>query len=353
MVFQWFGRSATKAAKKMKDYASESETEVIHCCADRIWWEDDSGRRTLASRTCTGSDCTDAQILIEDMPVGRTSCPLCPKHNVEYMKHRLQLKCVMDGCQHVGTVAEGGIRLCHAHAEGQRRQSSRRSSRSRSRARSEKEAEPEEVEHPPRSALRRRVRAHVPGGDQTNVEDLLEDIRGTEGDAKPLSSERSRRKRSAETSPGHTPNSGVQRSLAKLGLVNSPDRHLVQTTLEEFMEQFVEGKELGLDEEDVRTQLATRYGVSLKDFTQMLYGQATEEQRKGTKGLTKFLAKWRKQLAAETPQSSVASPWSLVGTPKTDASSPEKDPGEVLDQKVAVSEEPRPKKLAVLPPPGI
>ena len=34
-------------------------------------------------------------------------------------------------------------------------------------------------------------------------------------------------------------------------------------------------------------------------FTQVLYDQALEEQRKGTKGLTKFLAKWRKQLEGQ------------------------------------------------------
>ena len=210
----------------------------------------------------------------------------------------------------------------------------------------------DEVEIVPKSSLRRRVRAQIPG-DQTDVEEFLEDIRGPEFEGRATTSDRARRKRAAEPSPGHTPKSGVQRSLAKLGLVNSPDRHLVQSTLEEFMEQFVEGKELGLDEEDVRTQLATRYGMSLKDFTQLLYGQATEEQRKGTKGLTKFLAKWRKQLAAETPQSSVASPWSLVGTPKTETSTPEKEPEEMNNSRVPGVEEARPKQLVVLPPPGI
>ena len=138
------------------------------------------------------------------------------------------------------------------------------------------------------------------------MEDLLDDIR-QEDDVHGKPKERARRRRVADASPGHTPKSGVQRSLAKLGMVNSPDRMTVQTTLEEFMEQYVDGKELGLDEEDVRNQLAVRYGMGLREFTQMLYGQATEEQRKGTKGLTKFLAKWRRQLAADTPQSSMAS----------------------------------------------
>ena len=64
------------------------------------------------------------------------------------------------------------------------------------------------------------------------------------------------------------------------------------------MAQFVDGKDLGLDEEDVRNQMAAASGMTVLDFTQVLYDQALEEQRKGTKGLTKFLAKWRKQIAA-------------------------------------------------------
>jgi hypothetical protein len=126
----------------------------------------------------------------------------------------------------------------------------------------------------------------------------------------------------------------------------------VQTTLEEFMEQYVDGKELGLDEEDVRNQLAARYGMGLREFTQMLYGQATEEQRKGTKGLTKFLAKWRKQLAADTLQSSMTSSWSLIGTPQTETSTPEKAREDVLSSPAEVNTE-TVKQLVMLPPSGI
>ena len=75
---QWFGRGASKAAKRVRDYASESETETVRCCADRIWWEEATGRRCLAERACTASDCTDAQLLAEDVPVGLSSFPLCP-----------------------------------------------------------------------------------------------------------------------------------------------------------------------------------------------------------------------------------------------------------------------------------
>ena len=52
----------------------------------------------------------------------------------------------------------------------------------------------------------------------------------------------SRRKRVA--SPGHTPKSSVQHSLARMGLINSPDRRVDMTYLEEFMEQMADGREL-------------------------------------------------------------------------------------------------------------
>lgn len=143
-----------------------------------------------------------------------------------------------------------------------------------------------EEEEKPRSSLRRRPRAHVDDGGQTDVEDLLDDIR-QDDDSQGKPKERARRR----ASPGHTPKSGVQRSLAKLGMVNSPDRMTVQTTLEEFMEQYVDGKELGLDEEDVRNQLAARYGMGLREFTQMLYtGKPRRSSAKGRRALPSF---WR------------------------------------------------------------
>jgi hypothetical protein len=143
-------------------------------------------------------------------------------------------------------------------------------------------------------------------------------------------------------------------------MINSPDRREVQTTLEEFMEQLVEGKDLGLEEDDVRAQLAARYGLTVAAFTKMLFEQATEEQRKGTKGLTKFLAKWRKQMSAGTPERSQSSqsPWSVVGSPAegtpsgvgTERSFPQHSPG---DREEAERETPSTRTFAVIPAPGI
>ena len=144
---------------------------------------------------------------------------------------------------------------------------------------------------------------------------------------------------------------------ARLGLINSPDRREGQTTLEEFMEQLVSGKELGLEEEDVRTQMAAQYALDVMAFTKMLYEQATEEQRKGTKGLTKFLALWRKQLAAQvTPTKSRADSWSIVGTSPEDEGQKPTTP-----RRAKVKEEPREgsvptkknKTFATSGPPGI
>jgi hypothetical protein len=92
----------------------------------------------------------------------------------------------------------------------------------------------------------------------------------------------------------------------------------------------------------------------------MLFEQATEEQRKGTKGLTKFLAKWRKQMSAGTPERSQSSqsPWSLVGSPAegtpsgvgTERSFPQHSPG---DREEAERETPSTRTFAVIPAPGI
>ena len=120
------------------------------------------------------------------------------------------------------------------------------------------------------------------------------------------------------------------------------------------MAQLVDGKELGLDEEDIRQQMAATSGMTLVDFTQLLYDQASDEQRKGTKGLTKFLAKWRKQLAADQKVRNVATPpgsWSMVSSPdetKMGTSGSEKGP----EGGATVSKPPKP-ALATLGPPGI
>ena len=119
------------------------------------------------------------------------------------------------------------------------------------------------------------------------------------------------------------------------------------------MAQFVDAKTMGLDEEDIRNQMAASYGMTVSAFTQILFDQASEEQRKGTKGLTKFLAKWRRQLAAEKQKPAVRSPpssWSMVSSPE--------EPGDGTSVETPVRNGPekalnQSSKLVTLGPPGI
>ena len=326
-VISWFGKRAGQAAKRVKDYASESELEETSCDAHRIFWEASQGREHLSAGPCIGNSCTETMLLQEDQPVGKTVCNLCPKHASTYYRNRFQLKCAMEGCCRMGVTRSNGLRLCEDHGEvgatqtGPRRSASR--SRSRSRVREENPAESSMQVDEGGPALRRRVRHEEPEDEEMGSKGLLEATRREEEEV----SDKRRTRKTPDGSPGRTPRSGVQRSLAKLGMLNSPDRREVQSTLEEFMEQLVEGKELGLDEEDVRMQMAARYGLQVADITRMLYEQATEEQRKGTKGLSKFLGKWRKQLAADsTPSRSVDGSWSMMSTPPSMRSVPSNTP---------------------------
>ena len=314
-LFGWVRRGASKAAQRAKDLASESEPEVCKCHAHQIRWEGDQGHQVLSEGICREVG-VDVRLLDEDVPSSLGTVTLCPKHVSKYLTSRFQLKCAMAECFRVGCGTSGGLRLCAAHEESSRMSSRRPStSRSRSRPRERVEGDPEEVERD--GGVRRRVRHARPEEEHAaeKAEQLMEDVRSA---VEPPTSGRARRRHGEEMSPGRTPKSAVQRSLAKLGMVDSPDRREMITTLEEFMAQFVDGKDLGLDEEDIRQQMAATSGMTLYDFTQVLYDQAVEEQRKGTKGLTKFLAKWRKQLAAgKMPQVAPTPPgsWSLVSSP--------------------------------------
>eukprot|EP00435_Cladocopium_sp_Y103_P041030 s1496_g11.t1 len=360
-LFGWFRKGATQAVKKAQDFASESENEVVTCDAHLVLWEDEVGSHRLGNSACVGTGCTEACMLAEDIPKGRVVCNLCPKHTSDYLKGRFQLKCAYTQCRHLGQPGPGGLRLCEQHAEEARGTSSRRSSRSRSRTkeRQDEMAEDEDCQPAQPEGVRRRPRGQSVTMDVQDVGLLLDDVRGE--DPRDEGRGDRRKKLKSENSPGRTPRSSVQRSLARLGMINSPDRREVQTTLEEFFDQLFDGKEMGLDEEDVRAQLAARYGLSVPEFTKMLYEQATEEQRKGTKGLTKFLAKWRKQLAVETPDRSQSSqsPWSLVGSPgEGERREDEKRmPATPSTPKATETVEPKvvsaAKAFAVLPPPGI
>ena len=135
-------------------------------------------------------------------------------------------------------------------------------------------------------------------------------------------------KRVRETSPGRTPRSSIQKNLAKLGLLDSPAKDNPVPLLEEFFNQYAEGRDMGLTEEEVRANVAAERGQSLKEVTKELIRLAIIEQEKGQRGLTKFVKAW--QRAASTRGSSPASvtrnssapSWELVETSPEKPSAP-------------------------------
>ena len=102
-----------------------------------------------------------------------------------------------------------------------------------------------------------------------------------------------RKRRQPSRSPGNTPKSSVHRSLAKLGMLDSPDIEDKPNWLEEFFERYMDGKSLNIGEDQVRKGMCEKYGVSMSEMARALFGLASLEQSKGQKGLTKFLSKWR------------------------------------------------------------
>ena len=163
----------------------------------------------------------------------------------------------------------------------------RTSFRKRSPARSDpgEGDDPEEPELPPRG--------HPP---TKKIKRLLDEIRTEVGAAK----------KARDKSPGGTPKSSIQKNLAKLGLLDSPQREHPLSILEEFFNQFAEGKDMGLTEEGVRANLAVERGMSLREITQGLLKQALDEQAKGQRGLSKFVRAWQQSSTRTSSPSSLA-----------------------------------------------
>ena len=124
-------------------------------------------------------------------------------------------------------------------------------------------------------------------------------------------------KRSRAKSPGQTPKSSIHRNLAKLGMLDSPAKDEPIPLLEDFFNQYAEGRSLGLSEEDVRDSLAVERGIPLKEVTAELVRQATKEQDRGQKGLTKFVKAWQRggttpSTPSSAPRSSTAPSWEVL-----------------------------------------
>ena len=299
-LWRWLWTSSPKPAKVPKEFGSESETEAPRSCgAHRVAWSDKDGDSRLAMAPCTSPGTTGCELLFEDRFDERGSVDLCPRHALDYERRRRVQKCCQGQCIHVGFAEEGGdgVRRCRQHsAQQSRRPSSRRRSPARAPPALCDQDDPEEPELPPRG------RGEPP--DARDLKRLLAEVKTeTIGEAA---------KRVRERSPGFTPRSSIHKNLAKLGLLGSPSREHPIPLLEEFFNQYAEGRELGLSEEEVRSALAAERGMSLKEITQALVSQAVAEQEKGQKGLTKFVKAWQRPSTRQSSPS--ASSWEVVET---------------------------------------
>ena len=102
---------------------------------------------------------------------------------------------------------------------------------------------------------------HEPQGSHVVPRDIRKLLKEVKGDSTGPSSRKS---------PGSTPKSSIQRNLALLGLPRDVDTPL----LEEFFNQYAEGRGLGLAEEEVRMNLATERGLTLSSVTASVAQQA-------------------------------------------------------------------------------
>ena len=306
-VWRWLWASPAKPVKIAKEFGSESETEPARSCgAHRVAWVDKDGDCNLASQPCKAAGTTVCDLLFEDQLGERGTVDLCPQHALDYERRRRTQKCYQGQCNRVGFLEDGGdgVRRCRHHSTpGPRRSSSRRRSPARPTAPLCEQDDPEEPELPPRG------RGGLP--DARDLKRLLAEVKSETFEEPP--------KRSRERSPGCTPRSSIHKNLAKLGLLDSPARDHPVPLLEEFFNQYAEGREIGLTEEEVRNALAAERGMSMREITQALVSQAVAEQEKGQKGLTKFVRAWQRPSTrlsspSSTTRNSSAPSWEVVET---------------------------------------
>ncbi|CAE7778356.1 unnamed protein product [Symbiodinium sp. CCMP2592] len=297
-LWAWFWSSGIKAPRPpQKEFGSESETEDKPCGAVRVKWSDRDGDHSLAASLCKGSGTHFCALLAEDQfdEVGGVS--LCAQHALEYERRRRPQRCFASGCNHVGIEDEEGLRRCRHHPAS-KRAAVRRKSPARSVAAADGD-DPEEPELPPRGNPQPR-----------EIKRLLDEIRSEMGEVK----------RAREKSPGGTPKSSIQRNLARLGLLDSPVQDHPLPILEEFFNQYAEGRSAGVSEEEVRANLAMERGMSVKEITQALLKQAIDEKAKGQKGLSKFVSIWQRPSTRGSSPSSVTRgssvlSWEVVDSP--------------------------------------
>lgn len=153
------------------------------------------------------------------------------------------------------------------------------------------------------------------------MKQILAEIQGLRDVVKERDADdKSVKKRLASRSPGVTPKSSVHRSLARLGMLDSPDLGEHRTWLEEFLERYTAGREINLTEDQVRRSMAADRGVGFSELTRVLHGLALQEQQRGQRGLSKFLTKWKNDFTedegpsfmTDSAPSDMTRSWSVV-----------------------------------------
>ena len=300
-------QTVSEVVTRIREYASESETEEQLCNASRVTWKTADGVQVLAESRCTAAGTAFHQVLVEDNLEGGVF--LCPKHATSYLTKRYPSKCGNVECNRVGTQLRFGVRMCKSH------QSER--------------AEPEEDGPQKRSRSRSRARASKgessrdfdqEADDEDDEENGSSKARTLLEEAAEAADGRRQKKRAASRSPGHTPKSSIQRSLARIEMLSSPGSEAETKLLEAFMEWFAQGKADGVKEEQVRKRLARERLMTDQEVVRRLIEEAEVEQANGQRGLTRFLSKWRKELKdGSTPSEKHDSEWSLLTSPQAAA----------------------------------
>ena len=309
-LWAWFWASRTSTpTKRTLEFCSESEPEEsVKCAGHQVRWADDEQDHVLSKSPCNLAGAAPYTLLDEDRVKDSAVVPLCPRHALDYERKRRCHGCRFSGCQRLGLEDCNGVWMCKLHGS-----SRRPSSRKRSPARTVVLPDGGDPEEPELPALRE-------GGGQglRDLRQILDDVKG----------EDARVVRPRTRSPGSTPKSksSIQRNLAKLGLLGSPNRADPVPLLEDFFHQCAEGRDLGLSEEEVRMNLATERSSSLPQITSELLREALREQERGQQGLSKFIRVWQRPgfTTSTTPSSGRTNlgSWDVMEPPPSERSGP-------------------------------
>jgi len=317
LLWSWAWKGSQAVRHRMADFGSESETEVSACSAHRIRWATSEGDVQLCVNPCTSPGTEQVPLLVEDeFHMGSTG-NLCMTHASKYLAQRYTLKCGQTERRRLGKPTSTGLHVCWHHEPG----TTSRRSRSRSRERRARGDGEEPVETDADGAP---TSGESSGPAYQQLLDEIRDLKENlpkEREHKDPETSQARRKRLASRSPGVTPKSSVHRTLARLGMLDSPDGGDHRNWLEEYLERYTQGKDIGLAEDQVRRTMAEEKGIGFRELSRVLHGLGVTEQGRGQKGLTKFLTKWRADfedddgVVHDSPDTSCRSrSWSLVAS---------------------------------------